>query len=654
MNGTKWMGAMRRAVLLVLATAALAQAQDANFDWIALDGKGFDWQVACNGCGRWGKNKIYDGISLFEIRGQRHDWDARGRDVHPPIREIKAKADLEYGPWTCSNLQVRRRVTVSKTQAWCRWIDTLENPGNADIKVPIHFMTNLRSSCQTLETASGAKTVGADDDSFLTSNGDDSDLPTTCHVFATGNAPVRPKVRAARGQHLFHYDYDLTVPARGRVAIVSFESQQPSLAEAREFLKTFDARRALADVPADLRRCIINMNALCEPWLELPRDARLDRVVLDKTVLQGTIADRDVVFPWRLGSLTLKSGDIAGMFRDSEFPLQVWVVLADGQAMRGPCPQGDLQIDVDGNTMKVPLSTIKSWSYRLSDRRAAEPRFDGPSVLLRTGERFLLAARPGGTFRAAGVEIAADSNALAAITFDPAPATAVWLHLANGSMLAAKGTPHSLDLPLAAGIKALVPVSQIEKLHFAAPSPNVPPMELRLRDGSVVRGKLPQTELEISGVNGKMTISLADMHTLTATAGSHANFSLHCWGKAETTCQPTFEKLTVEVGAGLTLAVPVGSLAVLRQVLPMSELTKRVAPLLADLGAEDFKLRRDATDELIRMGPEVAPLLEKHPTDDAEVRLRIETILKHYKRRNTPPAEDNETSSPEQMIKLPF
>jgi hypothetical protein len=63
--------------------------------------------------------------------------------------------------------------------------------------------------------------------------------------------------------------------------------------------------------------------------------------------------------------------------------------------------------------------------------------------------------------------------------------------------------------------------------------------------------------------------------------------------------------------------------------LPGPQTRKKVAKLIAQLGAESYKDREAATKELVKMGKGIVFLLEKHRNDrDAEVRLRIGHIIK--------------------------
>jgi hypothetical protein len=92
----------------------------------------------------------------------------------------------------------------------------------------------------------------------------------------------------------------------------------------------------------------------------------------------------------------------------------------------------------------------------------------------------------------------------------------------------------------------------------------------------------------------------------------------------------TTDTIAFQVKPGPTLTLPVAQIVNMLQskALPPSEVLKQVDMLVARLGAESFKDREDATAELIKLGPSIAPRLEKYLKDpDPEVRQRVGVIL---------------------------
>lgn len=76
----------------------------------------------------------------------------------------------------------------------------------------------------------------------------------------------------------------------------------------------------------------------------------------------------------------------------------------------------------------------------------------------------------------------------------------------------------------------------------------------------------------------------------------------------------------------------VALLALLLQPAQDSELARNVAALVTRLGSDDVAVREQATEELIRLGPEAEPLVAAalSKADDAEVKARLEAVLQVY------------------------
>ena len=97
---------------------------------------------------------------------------------------------------------------------------------------------------------------------------------------------------------------------------------------------------------------------------------------------------------------------------------------------------------------------------------------------------------------------------------------------------------------------------------------------------------------------------------------------------------------------GPSLKVAAGQFAgiTLPQAQPPDDVLKKVDELVARLSTESYKDRQASTDELVKLGPAIAPLLRKHIDDgDPEVRHRIEEVIDKLGEGKPPgPAEDTE------------
>lgn len=92
-------------------------------------------------------------------------------------------------------------------------------------------------------------------------------------------------------------------------------------------------------------------------------------------------------------------------------------------------------------------------------------------------------------------------------------------------------------------------------------------------------------------------------------------------------------QLIVDTAYG-ELVVPAGDIVGLRPGLDHRPAQRRrIARLIRDLGAAEYKVRQDALDALIRMGPAVRPFLAEHKDDrDEERKKLVEQIFSQFDR----------------------
>ena len=99
--------------------------------------------------------------------------------------------------------------------------------------------------------------------------------------------------------------------------------------------------------------------------------------------------------------------------------------------------------------------------------------------------------------------------------------------------------------------------------------------------------------------------------------------------------------LTFIAHSGPTVKVAPAHIASITRpyALPGPETVRKVAKLIAQLGAESYTDREAATRELLKMGKGVMPLLKKHANShDSEIRQRIEDLLGQLSPKKPEPA----------------
>ena len=113
--------------------------------------------------------------------------------------------------------------------------------------------------------------------------------------------------------------------------------------------------------------------------------------------------------------------------------------------------------------------------------------------------------------------------------------------------------------------------------------------------------------------------------------------------------------LSFKIDPGPTLDLYIGQCVELgrNQALPPKEIRDKLLKFVGQLGAESYKDRQAASEELLKMGKGIVPLLRKHlSASDPEVRQRIEDVIEKLGGQDGPPAPagGNMNGFPEQML----
>ena len=359
-----------------------------------------------------------------------------------------------------------------------------------------------------------------------------------------------------------------------------------------------------------------------------------DCVVLDSgKVLKGTIENRGYEVVAFFGKIAVPARRVTGIV-----PLgggRAWVLLADGQAIVGTLVPDVLRLKLTiGSTLRIPLGSIRQVGWRISEERPASGAASGAMLTLRTGERLawtrvkekLQLRTPYGT-----VDLPAEG--LAAIEFD-ARKGAYRARLSGGSAFCGELLPERLTLSLRLGPQ--VAIARRQLLRLARPVKPVEPPEAAvaiMRNGDRLVGRVGDKALTIRTRFGLVTVAPQSALTVKfqpPKAGQVA-VTVRTWDGTDLQGRLTQRAVTFALAAGGTpLRIPAAQIASITRAvaLPPPEILKKVRELVAQLGAESYKDRDAATKELIKMGPNIAPLLRKYLTShDLEVRRRIRLVL---------------------------
>ncbi len=153
-----------------------------------------------------------------------------------PAQAQAALADggrtIVLGPVTSGDLEFTRRVHVSPSEAWARWLDTVHNSGT----VPRTYRIPIRSAMDVALprasfTSSGDGSMQPADDWVVV---EDDATPAIAHVIA-GPGGLRPVlVSIGAGLKVVRYEFEFTLAPGATASILHFAVQAPTRALAIE------------------------------------------------------------------------------------------------------------------------------------------------------------------------------------------------------------------------------------------------------------------------------------------------------------------------------------------------------------------------------------------------------------------------------------
>lgn len=597
-----------------------------NFNYQMNDGGGFNWDIQYYGTVGCGTNNAYSQGMYLMLNGNQIGSNGYGY--------LNAGGDeLEIGPTQWNNVKISRRIKVYKDQPLARWIEIFENPTGQETRLNVQIMSNLCYQLTETKTSAGGAAFGDKDWGFITLNNGGGNVPALLHLVCDKKAKTRPAVQI-QGNQIF-YRYTLTVPAGKTVLLVHWQSQNTNSDTLAAQMKQFNSRKLLGDLSSAMRKLILNISQIeAIGGIELERGEAADMVKL-KTgdPVFGTVTNESFALQTFCGPLTLPAAQVLGMAAAPGDDEGLRFVLADGQIISGQAPQGKLNVTLStGGKLQVPLAHISQWSFRISPQRPEKDTFANPYLVLRSGDRLSFdPAAIAMKFRTRHGLVDVISKDLLEIRLEnPGNGVHRAVYL-NGSTLAGFIEPESIALTLSLGPKATISRDMIHSIRFAPEDkPDATLAHVWLSNGDELLGTIAEPKLSVQTEYGTVEFKPETVRMMAVEKNHQQQAVVQLWDG--TILRGKFEpaEMTVQICPGPTLKIYTDQIAkiVQSQALPPAEVNDKVQKLIARLGAESFKDRQEATEALVKMGPVVIPILQKHANSgDPEVRQRIEQII---------------------------
>lgn len=199
----------------------LSQGAVQNFAYRVSDGTAHEWTLGAAGA-------VLDGEHLPSRTDDAFDNYLQlvvGGSAFPSL----TMADLEdnravvYGPESLGQLNLTRKVFVSPSLGFARWLDILDNPSNANVMVEVRHLGNLGSheNFDTVFMTTSGEGVLEPGDTWFTNCVHGDELPCVGHWWC-GAEPTKR-------MDIVELDYGtINVPANDRAVLISFALMRTS------------------------------------------------------------------------------------------------------------------------------------------------------------------------------------------------------------------------------------------------------------------------------------------------------------------------------------------------------------------------------------------------------------------------------------------
>lgn len=617
--------------------------RNVSFTYNMTDGAGFRWDIQYYGTVGQGTNYVYSGGLYLQVDGTSVHSNGMGW-ANP------AGDELEIGPFNRGSVRIYRRIRVSKDAGLARWLDIYENANaSQEVSLNVQVYTNTNWTINERYFSTGKDTFTDKDCAFITTSPSGNNPPALWHYVCGPTSKVRPGVSIQNNQ--IYVRHNLKVPAGKSIVVCYFESQNHSVEELKKLMRTFRPERALKDLPSPVRRLIVNI-----PCGEDLGGVELERIESGDTIstvhgdpIYGRITNKSFVLDTYFGRMDLPAEQVVGMAAVSGEEGLLRALLTGGQILAGRC-EADARLDVtlpDRGTLRVPLTDIRQWAYRISKDRpedlSAKEGFTGPVMVLRTGDR--VAIRTEGLplkLRSRHGVVDLKAADLTLIAMDNPGNGVHRVTFLNGSRLAGFLEPERLPVTLQLGSQFTVPRDLLAQMQFAAEEKPDPALDAAaLTNGDELFGRLTTPELTVQSDYGTVTLKPENIQSMSFSPTHVGRVVIQRWDGSVLRGQCRQDTLTFQVSPGPAVQLHVGQVSQVRrqEALPPLEDRQKLERLVGQLGAESYKDRQAATEELLRMGKGILPMLRKFSaTTDPEVRQRLEDVMEKLGGIPTPPA----------------
>jgi hypothetical protein len=429
------------------------------------------------------------------------------------------------------------------------------------------------------------------------------------------------------------------IPPKQTAVIVHVQIYRQQFNAACAILGEIKEKEYLAALPAELQRKVVNFRVG-------------DSAIGDTEILRGGISDivelrggdvlrGQVIQPaYRLqtfyGLLDLPVDKVVSLINVGDFRPRQLLVMRDGEVFGGHLAEQEMPVRLSGGQeMRVPVRQISRVGYRRRGGENEDWTFSKPMVFLRSGDR--MEVKPPTAEVAVSTRygvLKLKPQIIGSIAYQGEEQSLHQVQLVDGSRFAALVMADSYEVELA-GQALLEPVrfstASLARVQFnsAVNEPDDATPLMTLANGDVLVGTL-QGQLRLETAFDTLAISTGEVKRLMSMKTAPADVQILLWDDSLLQGQlrePVLDFLTT---CGISVRIPASLVEeyVQPRPQPSDNVIETIKSLVVRLNADDWRLRDEAQEKLIAMGPVALGTLKQMRVKEApEAQQRIDLIV---------------------------
>jgi hypothetical protein len=623
------------ATLLLLLSTAASRARAAADQVVTLpyqqpDKDGNSWVVHNYGyLQQQGNMPVYSSTGVMMING-----NSTSNRMQRQAKLDGKTGELVLEALPVGTVSVTRRFHFNKEDGYVRIIDVIKNTQGRDQQINITLNANANYGVQQGQTVADPKKKEQNYAWIAQTSANNRAIVEVVNGVASKN-PFR--VEYAPGNSAMQSHLAANIPANKEIAVMHVHAVANSAADGQEFLKKLKENKLFKDVPANLRKLIVNWNA-SSVFLgdyEVLRGDLFD-VVETRTgdQFRGNLKDPSYKIATFYGQVDVPAEKVIALISIGAVRPRQLLFTLDGDVFGGTLERDKVSLELsDGQTMEIPLAQVSRVGYRKRPGESDDPAYDKPFVLMRTGERIAIQPPTAPiTVHTRFGPMSLKPEALTAIVFQNEEHAVHEVRMTDGTRLAALVDAVTLDVKLAGSEQVIkFPLTTAARLQFRPEGDDVGDdvPQLRLTNDETLVGSL-SGKLQLDTGFSILNIDGDGIKGLTRIKESPADVQVALWDETSFRGQLQAPQVTCVTRGGLQISVPIALIEEYSQPSPKpsAAMVTRIKELVAQLNADDWNARQKAQEQLVAMGNVVASVLrELRPNQPEEAQSRIDTIL---------------------------